>query len=93
MIFRSQGHPQKLLGCFFHRPLGLLIIKLEAPGILTLPADNLPLMIIFHDGNNGSCPLLDATIKQSIGHILCHPIDCFIKLDYLPEQIIDLIRL
>ena len=46
MIFRSQGHPQKLLGCFFHRPLGLLIIKLEAPGILTLPADNLPLMII-----------------------------------------------
>jgi hypothetical protein len=45
MIIRSQGHPQKLLGCFY-RPLGLLITKLEAPETLTLPADNLSLMII-----------------------------------------------
>jgi hypothetical protein len=46
MIFRSQGHPQKLLGCFFHRPFGLLVTKLEAPETLKLPADNLSLMII-----------------------------------------------
>ena len=30
---------------------------------------------------------------KDFGEILCHPIYCFIKLDYLPEQITDLIRL
>ena len=46
----------------------------------------------FHDGNNGSCTLLYATIKHSImAKYYATLFYCFIKLDYLPEQIIDLI--
>jgi len=81
MIFRSQGHPQKLLGCFFHRPLGLLATKLEAPETLKLPADNLPLMIIsaFHAGNNGSCSLLDAIKKTKYWPNIMPPYLLFYK--------------